>query len=313
MDISESYDVVVVGGGAAGLNAALVLGRSRRSVLVIDAGEPRNARAGHMHNYLGREGAPPAELLRIGRAEVARYGVRVRSGRAVSAARTETGLVVELEDGTAVAARRLVLATGVVDVLPEVPGLAERFGRDVLHCPYCHGWEVAGQPLGVIASGPDCVERALLFRQWSDDVVIFLDGQPAPTEEDAERLDARGIGVVTGRVARVVVDADAITGVELVGGEVVARSALVVTTQPVADTTLLDGVGGPEAPGVVVVGNAAAPHAGVIAAAADGMMAGTRVNHDLIMEETASAVADRRRARQRANDDRTTEQREDVA
>jgi len=295
MDINESYDVVVVGGGAAGLSAALVLGRSRRSVLVIDAGQPRNAPADHMHNYLGREGAKPTELLEIGREEVGRYGVEVRPGRVCSAARTGGGFALGLEDGGSVSSRRLVLATGVVDVLPEVPGLKERFGRDVLHCPYCHGWEVADLPLGVVASGPDCVERALLFRQWSEDVVILLNGQPAPDAEDAEKLRARGIRLVPGEIARVVVEDDAITGVELVGGEVVDRKALVVTTVPISDTTLLDAVGGPETPGLKVVGNAATPYGAVITSAADGMMAGTLLNHDLLLEEIAAAVAEHRK------------------
>lgn len=295
MDINESYDVVVVGGGPAGLSAALVLGRSRRSVLVIDAGEPRNAPADHLHNYLGREGLGPLELLTIGREEVARYGVEVRAGRVSSARRCVDGFTLLLEAGGSLAARRVVLATGVVDVLPEIPGLAERFGRDVLHCPYCHGWEVAEQPLGVIATGPDCVERALLFRQWSRDVVILLNGQPQPTGEDAERLAARGIGCVPGEIARVIVEDDALAGVELAGGEVVRRTALVVTTVPTPDTTLLDLLGGQEAPGVKVVGNAAAPYGGVITSAADGMMAGTILNHDLIVEDTDAALAEHRK------------------
>jgi thioredoxin reductase (NADPH) len=264
-------------------------------VLVIDAGEPRNAAADHMHNYLGREGTRPTELLEIGREEVGRYGVEVRPGRVSSAARTSDGFALGLEDGSAVDSRRLVLATGVVDLLPEVPGLKGRFGREVLHCPYCHGWEVADQPLGIVASGPDCVERALLFRQWSDDVVILLNGQPAPQGEEAEKLRARGIGTVPGEIARVVVENDTLTGVELLDGEVVARAALVVTTVPTADTTLLDAVGGPAAPGVKVVGNAAAPYAGVVASAADGMMAGTLLNHELIVEETEAAVAEHRK------------------
>ncbi len=295
MDNKESYDVVVVGGGAAGLSAALVLGRSRRSVLVVDAGEPRNAPASSVHNYLGREGTRPAELLEIGREEVGRYGVEVRRGRVSSAARTPGGFALGLEDGTSLSSRRLMLATGVVDALPAVPGLGPRFGRDVLHCPYCHGWEVADLPLGVVASGPDCVDRALLFRQWSADVVVLLNGQPAPQGADAERLAARGIGVAPGVIARLVVEDDALTGVELAGGEVVARAALVVTTVPTPDTTLLDAVGGPDTPGLKVVGNAAMPYGGVIASAADGMTAGAMINHDLVLEETAAAVAERRR------------------
>ena len=295
MDINETYDVVVVGGGPAGLSAALVLGRSRRSVLVVDAGEPRNAPADHLHNYLGREGVRPGELLAIGREEVGRYGVALRPGRVASAVRTVDGFTVGLEDGSPVGARRLVLATGVVDRLPQVPGLAERWGRDVLHCPYCHGWKVADQPLGIVASGPDLVERALLFRQWSDDVVVLLDHQPAPQGEDAERLAARDIPVVRGAIARVVVEDDTLVGVELVGGEVVPRSALVVSTVPTADTSLLDAVGGPGTPGVVVVGNAATPHGGVVLSAADGMMAGTLLNAEVIVEETAAAVAQHRK------------------
>jgi thioredoxin reductase (NADPH) len=291
MDTTKKYDVVVVGGGAAGLSAALVLGRSRRSVLVIDAGQPRNAPAHHLHNYLGREGTSPTELLAIGREEVRRYGVEVRPGRVTSAARSGGGFRLGLDDGGSALSRRLVLATGVVDVLPDVPGLAGRFGRDVLHCPYCHGWEVADQPLGIVASGPDCVERALLFRQWSDDVVILLNGQPALQTEDAEKAAACGIGVVPGEIVRVVVQHDAVSGVELVGGEVVARKALVVTTVPTPDTSLLDAVGAPATPGVKVVGNAAMPYGGVITSAADGMMAGTMLNHELILEETAAAVA----------------------
>lgn len=290
MDINESYDVVVVGGGAAGLSAALVLGRSRRSVLVIDAGEPRNARAAHLHNYLGREGTSPTELLAIGREEVGRYGVEVRSGRASSATRSGGRFVLGLEDGSRVTARRLVLATGVVDVLPDVPGLEERFGRDVLHCPYCHGWEFAERPLGVVATGPDGVERALLFRQWSTDVVLLLNGQPAPRGEKAERLAARGVDVVPGEIARVVVEDDVLTGVELVGGAVVARAALVVTTVPTADTTLVDSLGGADSPGLQVVGNAATPYGAVIASAADGMVAGTLLNHELVVEDTEAAV-----------------------
>jgi len=166
----------------------------------------------------------------------------------------------------------------------------------VLHCPYCHGWEVADLPLGVVASGPDCVERALLFRQWSDDVAILLNGQLPPQGEDADKLAARGIRSVPGEIARVLVEDDAISGVELVSGEIVARRALVVTTAASPDTTLLETVGGLETPGLKVVGNAATPFGAVISSAADGMMAGMLLNHDLMLEDTAAAVAERRKA-----------------
>ncbi len=148
----REVDVLVVGGGPAGLSAALVLGRSRRSVLVVDAGEPRNAPADALHEFLSRDGTPPQELLEVGRAEVARYGVDSHAGRAVSASRAGDRFRVGLDGGGTVLARRLVVSTGLVDELPQVPGLAERWGRDVLHCPYCHGWEVRDQAIGVLAT-----------------------------------------------------------------------------------------------------------------------------------------------------------------
>jgi thioredoxin reductase len=144
---TDSYDVVVVGGGAAGLSAALVLGRARRRVVVIDSGEPRNAPASHMHGYLSRDGLPPAELLQPGRDEADGYGVDFVSDRVVS---VEPGISLLLADGATKMARRVLLATGATDVLPEIPGAQERWGRDFLHCPYCHGWEVRDQPPGVL-------------------------------------------------------------------------------------------------------------------------------------------------------------------
>ena len=165
------YDVVVVGGGAAGLSAALVLGRARRRVAVIDAGAPRNAPAAHMQGFLSRDGMPPAELLAAGRAEVTGYGVELVEDQVRA---IEPGFVVRLAGGRALTARRILVATGVSDELPDIPGVRERWGRDLLHCPYCHGWEVRDQPLGVLGTHPGSVQHAQLVRQWSDDVVFFV-------------------------------------------------------------------------------------------------------------------------------------------
>src|SRR3954469_9324678 len=174
------YDVVVVGGGAAGLSGALTLGRARRSVLVVDAGEPRNSPASGVHGFLTRDGTSAAALLRAGWAEVRRYGVRVLDGRVDSAFPVDRGgFAVGLEDGRRVGARRLLVTTGLVDELPDVPGLRERWGRDVLHCPYCHGWEVRDRAVGVLACGPMAVHQVLLFRQLSADVPLFVHDQPA--------------------------------------------------------------------------------------------------------------------------------------
>ena len=232
--MDETYDVVVIGGGAAGLSGALTLARARRKVLVIDSGSPRNAPAGHVHNYLGREGTSPADLLAIGRAEVAGYGGEVRRrGRAESrpGARAPTPgtsfrvTLVGRPDGDA---RRVLVTTGLVDELPDVAGVAERWGRDVLHCPYCHGWEVRDQRIGVLATGPMSVHQALLFRQWSPDVTLLLHTAPEPTEDEAEQLAARGIAVVRGEVAALEVTDDRLSGVRLASGETVASDAVVV-------------------------------------------------------------------------------------
>jgi thioredoxin reductase len=194
--MTETFDVVVIGGGAAGLSGALALARSRRSVLVLDDGEPRNATAGHVHNFLTRDGTPPAELYAAGRAEVTGYGGEVRAGRAASVVRDGDAFVVTLDGGDAVTARRLLVATGVVDELPDVAGLRERWGRDVLHCPYCHGWEVRDRAIAVLATTPMALHQALLFRQLSDDVTYLQHGGAPLGAEAAGQLAARGIPVV---------------------------------------------------------------------------------------------------------------------
>ncbi len=316
---SEWYDVVVVGGGAAGLSGALALARARRSVLVVDGGQPRNAPAAHVHNYLSRDGAAPSELLAAGRAEVTGYGGRIISGSVASAARLEgqddrAGFRVTLTDGSSVSARRLLVATGLVDELPDVSGVAERWGRDVLHCPYCHGWEVRDQAIGVLATGPMAVHQAQMFRQLSADVTLFLHTQPEPAAEESARLAARGINVVRGEVAALEVTDDNLSGVRLAGGQIVPRQAVVVAPRfnaragvcaslglataelRVADQAIgasvpADPSGATAVPGVWVAGNVTDLMAQVIGAAAAGLMVGAAVNADLIAEDIKRAVA----------------------
>ncbi|CAM5613298.1 NAD(P)/FAD-dependent oxidoreductase OS=Streptomyces alboniger OX=132473 GN=CP975_03775 PE=4 SV=1 [Streptomyces alboniger] len=308
-----AYDAVIVGGGAAGLSAALVLGRSRRRVLVVDAGEPRNAPAAHMQGYLSRDGMPPAEFLAEGRRELQRYGVEVvrdRVSAVVPDGSGEFGL--SLAGGGAVHARQVVLATGVVDELPDVPGVAERWGRDVLHCPYCHGWEVRDEAFGVLASEPFNSHQALLVTQWSKDVTLFLDKVRELPDAEWERLAAAGVSVVEGEVAELVVEDDRLTGVRLAGGRVVPRSVLFVASKPVARSGLLDALGaetkdtpfGPypaldevgrtSVPGVWAVGNAAAAMEQVINAASAGYRACTMINAELVMADIDAAAARRR-------------------
>src|SRR4051812_46958041 len=227
--MDERYDVVVIGGGAAGLSGAVALARSRRRVLVVDAGEPRNATASHVHNYLAREGTPPADLLAAGRSEVAMYGGTVVSGRVATVERRDDGaFLVTLEDGRRTEARRLLVTTGLVDELPDVPGVAQRWGRDVLHCPYCHGWEARDRAVGVLATGPLALHQAFMWRQLSADVTFFRHTAPALTDDEGEQMAALGIRVVDGEVAGLVVEGDRLTGVRLDSGDVVDRDVVVV-------------------------------------------------------------------------------------
>ena len=312
----QRYDVVVVGGGAAGLSAAATLGRSRRSVLVVDAGEPRNAPADGVHGFLSRDGVKPAELLADGRADAARYGVEVRDGEAVDARRVAGGFEVTLAGapGAPVRARRLVVTTGLVDELPDVAGLRERWGRDVVHCPYCHGWEVRAQPIGVLGGHPRALHVVQLFRQLSPDVVLFTNDGPPPSEAELEELAARDVRVVPGAVVAVEVTDDHLSGVRLGDGTVVPRRALGVATRLVARSALLDGLGLRATPdplgtgerieadpsgrtavdGVWVAGNVTNLMGQVVVAAAEGHLAGAVVNADLAAEDTRLAVEARR-------------------
>jgi thioredoxin reductase len=287
-----TYDVIVVGGGPAGLSGAVALGRALRSVLVVDAGEPRNAPADGIHNYLTRDSITPAAFAEAARAEVRRYGGEVIDGRVV---RAEPGFTVHLADGSAHSARRLLITTGLRDVLPDIPGLRERWGKTVLHCPYCHGYESRGKAIGVVGTSPKAVEQALMWRQWTPDVTLFYDSGD-------ERLAARGITVVGTPIRQVSDD-----GVHLADGTVIARDALVVAAQMIGeplpglglktvehpfgetvateDPTGLTGV-----PGVWVAGNVTDPMAQVVTSAGAGLTAAAAINMDLLAEETALAV-----------------------
>ena len=239
----DGCDVAVLGGGAAGLSGALMLARARRSVLVIDAGAPRNAPAAGVHGLLARDGMRPAELLERGRAEVLRYGGQVVSGEVGAVTRQDDGFAVALTDGRSVRARRVLVTTGLVDELPDIPGLRDRWGRDVVHCPYCHGWEIRDRAIGVLASGPLSVHQALLFRQWSADITLFTHTMPPPVGEEAEQLAARGVRVMDGEVASLEIAEDRLVGVRLNNGTLVGREALAVSPRMVARVDFLAALG----------------------------------------------------------------------
>jgi thioredoxin reductase len=309
-----SYDVVVIGGGGAGLSAALTLARTRRSVLVIDDGSPRNAAAEGVHGLLTREGMKPADFVRVARAEVESYGTEIREARATSVSGTrEDGFTVALDDGDRVEGRRLIVATGLLDELPEIPGVAERWGRDVLHCPYCHGWEARNRALSVIATAPAAWHQALLLRQWSADVSLLLNDAFEPTEEQEELLAARGVAVIPGRVASLCVVADALTGVLLEDGRTVRCEVTFLGPRVRARSAVLSGIGietsaHPEGlfehvqsegsgetavPGIWVAGNVTDITAMVVTAMADGSRAAIAVNTDLTLAEAHAAAAQR--------------------
>jgi thioredoxin reductase len=284
--MTESYDVVVVGGGAAGLSGAIALARSRRSVLVVDAGDPRNAPAAGVHNFLTREGTPPAEIYAAGRAEVTGYGGRVETGRVTALNREGDGFRVQI-GGRVVTARRLLVATGLRDELPDLPGLAARWGIDVLHCPYCHGWEVRGKRIGILATGPGAVHQALLFRQLSPAVTVLAHTAPELSPEQREQFAALGIAVVDCRVTGVEAGDRGLTGVVLADSTRLALDALIVAPFMAARAELLaplgltpaevclngqaigtqieaDPTGATSVPGVWVAGNIAGIQAQVI-------------------------------------------------
>ncbi len=205
------YDVVVVGAGAAGLSAALVLGRACRRVLVCDGGPPRNAPSPAVHAFLTRDGTPPAELLAIARAQLKPYDtVQVRPLRVTAIERQRGVFAVRAGaasgEGPAVpfTARRVLLCTGVIDELPPLAGAMELWGRGVLHCPYCHGWEVRGQPLAVYGKGKTGTGLSLLVSRWSEDVVLLTDGPSGITPRGLARLRAQGVRVCSDPIARLV-------------------------------------------------------------------------------------------------------------
>ncbi|WP_223731740.1 NAD(P)/FAD-dependent oxidoreductase [Streptomyces purpurogeneiscleroticus] len=307
---SPAYDVVVVGAGAGGLNAALVLARSRRRVAVVDAGQPRNAPAAHMHGFLSRDGMAPREILAAGRVELACYGVDLIRGQVDLIDGATPHFQVRMAGGPVLTARHVIVATGLRDDLPDIPGVRERWGTDLLFCPYCHAYEVRDQPIGVLGTHPGAAGHALLLRQWSDDIVYFPHTQHT-TDEDRERLTARGVRIVEGTVERLVVEDDRLRGVELAEGRAVPRSAVFVVPTMVPRDALLTGLGCAKddngwvttdragrtsVPGVWAVGNVVDPRAMVVTAAGMGAAAAFALNLELVDDDITRAVDDHRTA-----------------
>lgn len=307
--VERRVDVAVVGGSAAGLAAALQLVRQRRSVVVVDDGTPRNAPAEHMHGYLGREGAAPAELRAIGREEVRGYGGEVLDGRVVAVRREGQLLRVELTGGGALLARRVVVATGLVDELPQLEGLAERWGREVIHCPFCHGHEVRDRRIVQIVAAPPGLHATQLLRHLTPHLVVVLHDGVAADPAAVEALVASGVPVLVGAVRRVV-DADGALAVELADGTALPADAVLTGSRfrprvealaplgleasahasGMGEVLAVDATGRTAAEGVFAAGNVVDPGQQVLHAAASGSMVGAHVAFSLAADDIAAAA-----------------------
>lgn len=300
--MKKPYDAVIVGGGPAGLSAALILGRCRRRVLVCDAGRPRNAAAREIHGFLTRDGIAPAELRRIARRQLEPYGVELVRGEVTGARRTKDGFTVALAGGRIVSTRMLLFATGVVDRLPAVDGLRALYGKSVFHCPYCDGWEVRGRPLAVYGRGKGGAGLALSLKTWSRDVALLTDGHGRIPASARKALAARGIPVFGRRISRLEQGA---AGFDVVfrNGERLARRALFFSTGQDHSCDLPRRLGcrftGKGAirtdrfertgvPGLFVAGDASRDVQLAIVAAAEGAKAAFAINRELQEEEGLS-------------------------
>jgi thioredoxin reductase len=308
--MERSWDCVVVGGGAAGLSAALVLGRAGRRTLVVDAGAQSNLAAAGIGGLLGHDGTPPAELYAAGRRELTAYPtVEVRAGQVTGAAREGEGFVMRLADGAVESTRRVLLATGMDYRAPDVPGLRELWGTTVFHCPFCHGWEVRGEPLAVLAAGDRAMHAALLLRGWTEDLVVLTDGAAGFDEADEKRLAAAGIGLDERRVAALHGADGALTAVEFRDGDQLARRGLMVATtlhqrsalatelgvqfgaNPLAEQAVwTDAFGRTSVRGVFAAGDVTAQLPQVATAIAAGSTAAAAVVQSLLADENGLAV-----------------------
>lgn len=303
MSQEHSCDVLIIGGGAAGLAAAVVLGRSRRSVTVVDLGQPRNAASSAAHNVLGQEGISPLDLQARGRAEAESYGVELVRDRVVSIARADGLFRAETEAGKQLTARRVILAQGASDSLPDVPGLAEHWGTAVLHCPFCHGWEARDSRILVLGTSPMSGHQALMFAQLSDQVQLLIHEAAAePSAETAAMLERAGVNVVQGRAGAVESDGDGLN-VLVEDGAPISCDHIVVASTVEVDDTLWTQLGGEvernimgtfipseergrtAIDGVWVAGNAGNLSAMVVSSMHEGVMAGADLNFDLILED----------------------------
>jgi thioredoxin reductase len=297
------YDCIIVGAGPAGLSAALMLGRCRRRVLVCDAGEPRNARSKGLHNYLTRDGTAPLEFLRLARKEVEEYPtIEFLPAEVKDARRTSDGFTVVLADRTELSTRKLLLATGVVDDLPDIDGLRPLYGTSVHHCPYCDGWEWRDQPIAIFGRGEDASALALALTVWSDDLVLCTDGPNGLTRAQREQLERVGIKVREDEVVRLEGQRGWLSRIIFAEGEPLPRRALFLSSAQLQRSDLALRLGcrftekgavntgsceATDVPGLYVAGDASKEAQFVVVAAAEGAEAGMAINKALLKDDLA--------------------------
>jgi len=303
MEAPMPHDAVIIGGSYAGLSAAMQLVRARKRVLVIDDGRPRNRFSARAHGVLAMDGRPGSEISADARAQVAAYPTAAfRIGEATAAVAVDGGFEITLDDGGKTSGRRLLLAHGVVDELPDLPGVRERWGRTALHCPYCHGYEIGGGSIGVLGAGPMSVHQALMVADWGD-VTLFLNGVVTPDAEEALKLARRGVNVEPTPVVALEGEAPTLTGARLADGRRVPLKAIFVGPRLRQPGRMAEALGcemeetlagtivrtdewkQTTVPGVFAAGDTARAMSNLTLASADGVMAGVALHRSLIAEQ----------------------------
>ncbi|AJC81693.1 FAD dependent pyridine nucleotide-disulfide oxidoreductase protein (plasmid) [Rhizobium etli bv. phaseoli str. IE4803] len=297
-----SYEVIVIGGNFAGLSAAMQLTRARRRVLLVDAGMPRNRFSQAAHGFLGQDGRTPAAIMEEGKRQLSLYpNITLRDGKVVHAQKQDDQFIVGIEDGGEERARRLILATGVSDTLPEIAGLGDRWGRSVLHCPYCHGYEVSGGELGILANHPHSAHSAMMIPDWGA-TTFFTQAQFEPDDEQLAKLSARGVRIERSPIVELLGDSPKLEAVRLADGRIAPLDAIFVAPKtgmasPIAEQlgcAFDDGMFGPlirtaenketSITGVFAAGDAASSmHSGTLASAS-GVLAGVHCHQSLVMQ-----------------------------
>lgn len=292
------YDAIILGAGAAGLSAGLALGRARRSVLILDDDQPRNAASSVSYGFLTRDGTRPAELLHLGREQLVPYGVEVRPAHAVSVQPHLEGFQVKLASGSAIRARRLLFATGVRDLLPEIPGVQERWGKSIHQCPYCHGWEVRDKPVAVYQQGEYTFFRAGTIHQWAPDLLLLTDGPAQVTAEQRTQLQRLGIDIDERPLMRLEGLGATLERIVFDDGASVRRTSLFIGPRQEQRSMMpaligcaksedgvyirVDAQGQTSVPGIYAAGDMTGPLQQVVTAAASGLVAAAGLNHGLI-------------------------------